>query len=111
MVGIFAAKESVLAAALASGYSDDADSDEYDSDDEEDDLVDFLSSLDSQIAGNDRRPVNVGAICAATRGEWESGRRRCVLSTVRDFIALGYLEGRDWPRVPPAHREHDALLI
>ena len=33
--------------------------------DEEDDLVDFLSSLDSQIAGNDRRPVNVGAICAA----------------------------------------------
>ena len=102
VVGIFEANGPVLAAALAPDYSDDADDGDCDSDDEEDNLKAFLSSLDSQIAGNDRRPVNVGAICAAASGEWESGRRRCVLSAVRDFIALGYLEGSEWPRISPS---------
>ena len=96
VVGIFEANEPVLAAALA------PDNDDCDSDDEEDNLEAFLSTLDSQVAGREGRPVNVGAICAATRGEWESERRRCVLSTARDFIALGYLEGSEWPRIGPS---------
>ena len=93
VVGIFEANGPVLAAALALDIGD------CDSDDEEDNLKAFLSSLDSQIAGNDRRPANVGAICAATSAEWKADRQGRVLQTAREFIALGYLSGGSWPHV------------
>ena len=67
----------------------------------------FLATLDNQIAGHESRPVNVGAICAETRDEWggleeQAKRRGCVLTTVREFVALGLLPGGTWPHASPS---------
>ena len=67
----------------------------------------FLATLDSQVAGPESRPINVGAICAETRDEWggleeQAKRRECVLTTVREFVALGLLPGGTWPHTSPS---------
>ena len=80
-------------------WGDNADGSDSDDEDENDEVFDgFLQGLDGYSAGRERR-VNVGTICSATEGEWASDRRRCVLKTVREFKALGFLCGERWEGV------------
>ena len=45
----------------------------------------FLSTLDNQEAGHDHRDVNVGAICAASSGEWETDQPGRVGNSPREY--------------------------